>query len=258
MSNESETGKSILLVDDHEHLLITLGDLLSFEGFTVLTARSGEEALEVLTQSEPNLIVLDISMPGIGGVGFLRAISDGDGTPKYPVLVFTARSAMEKLFGGINVDGFLAKPCDEQELLRKIRHILASREVMAKAARSERKILLAEDDEASRDAIERALTEAGYEVETTDTGTDAIQVALAIKPDAILLKANLPEMKGSEVAPLIKAMPSIARVPVVIYGTGTPEIGATSRETSSLPGGVRTLAGSGAADLLQAMQESID
>ena len=70
MSSDTTRKEHILLVDDEKHLLVSLRDYLTFEHFTVTTAQSGEEALEVLERITPDLIVLDISMPGMGGMGF--------------------------------------------------------------------------------------------------------------------------------------------------------------------------------------------
>ena len=63
--------RKILLVDDDASLLATLGDFLESEGYEVAKAASGEKALAMLRISQPELIVLDMSMPGIGGMGVL-------------------------------------------------------------------------------------------------------------------------------------------------------------------------------------------
>jgi len=81
----------ILLIDDDKHLLKTLSDFLRFENFDVEQAHDGEEAFHALDTFDPDLIVLDISMPGMGGLNFLRHVSAKDANPSYPVLVLTAR-----------------------------------------------------------------------------------------------------------------------------------------------------------------------
>ncbi len=208
----------ILLVDDERHLLISLRDYLSSEKFEVVVAQSGEEALEHLEQVTPDLIVLDISMPGMGGLGFLKRISSPDGKTKYPVLVLTARSTMKEFFDTVEVDGFLAKPCDEAQLMRKIREILAGRSVMPeKQGRSRKKVLLAEDDGAISKHIIEALGRAGYDAEVVESGPEVLEKASVMKPDVILMKEILPRLNGSAVASLVEVMPSISRVPVVLY-----------------------------------------
>lgn len=83
--------RKLLLVDDDQSLLETLGDFLSFEGYEVLCAVSGEDALIKMRPFQPDLIILDMGMPGMGGTGFLDRITQPDGHTLYPVLVLTAR-----------------------------------------------------------------------------------------------------------------------------------------------------------------------
>lgn len=216
--SESAKKKKILLVDDNHHLMVTVSDFLTYEEFEVTEARSGEEALKKLEKDTPDLIVLDISMPGMGGVGFLKHISDAGGQPRYPVLIFTARAAMESFFGSTHVDGFLAKPCSETELLAKIREILDRKERMAQdQQRRTMTVLLGENDPTIREDIVEALEAAGYQVDTVATGPEVLDRATALQPRIMLLKRILPKMNGDIVAALAKAMPSIRQIPIVLY-----------------------------------------
>jgi len=90
--------RKLLLVDDDQSLLETLGDFLSFEGYEVLCAVSGEDALVKMRPFQPDLIILDMGMPGMGGTGFLDRITQPDGHTLYPVLVLTARASMAEYF----------------------------------------------------------------------------------------------------------------------------------------------------------------
>lgn len=212
--------KKILLIDDEKHLLISLRDYLEFEQFDVAVAQSAEEGLEKLPSVNPDLIVLDISMPGMGGLGFLKRISDASGRTSHPVLVLTARSMMKEFFSTVNVDGFLAKPCDEVEFLRKISEILAARGLQAEklATKSARKkVLLAEDDAATAERLRVAFTAAGYEVIPVASGPEIIERAPPTVPDVIVLKEILPRLNGTAVGSLVDVMPSISQIPLVLY-----------------------------------------
>jgi len=121
------TQRKILLIDDDPSLRVTVGQFLRFEKYDVTTAESGEAALEVLKTLRPNLIILDMSMPGMGGIGFLQRITGEDKKPRYPVLVLTARSQMAEFFSTVDVDGFMAKPADPDELLQEVARILFQR-----------------------------------------------------------------------------------------------------------------------------------
>jgi DNA-binding response OmpR family regulator len=208
----------LLLVDDEKHLLLTLSDRLISEGFEVVTASSGENALAILEETNPNLVILDISMPGMGGVGFLRRISNPDGSTTYPVLVLTARGNMKDFFESIQVDGFLGKPCDEEELIAKIHDIVGKhQQTNEKAARTKKRILFAEDDETRISPIRNALQNAGYEVIHTHDGPSVLDQCVSVKPDLILLKEILSGLNGSAVTSMLKVMPSARDTPVIIY-----------------------------------------
>ena len=214
-----ERKEHILLVDDEKHLLVSLRDYLTFESFTVTTAQSGEEALEVLDRVTPDLIILDISMPGMGGLGFLKRISSAGGKPRIPVLVLTARSMLADFFREVTVDGFVAKPCDEAELLGMIRAILAKhRAVVEKRSRTRRTVLLADSDTNLVARISAALSAAGYDVETVGDGPQLLEKATQLKPDVIVMKEILPRINGTAVAALLAVMPSTAEIPIVLYG----------------------------------------
>ena len=214
----TDARRRILLVDDDEALLRTLTDYLVFQGFEVVQARDGLEALSRIGEKTPDLLVLDINMPVMGGLEFLRRIQTADGKLQCPTLVFTARSAMEEFFGGLPVDGFLAKPCSQEKLVGKIRQILSAKEVESKRSeRVKRKLLVGEDDPQRSLKLQRVFTQAGYEVVVVGTGPEILERASAELPDGILLKELLPRMNGSVVASLVRTMPSIRSIPVVLY-----------------------------------------
>lgn len=215
----------ILLVDDERHLLVSLRDYLIHANFMVTTAESGEQALKAIGMVQPDLIVLDISMPGMGGLGFLKEISDPSGKPRFPVLVLTARSMLMDFFKTVEVDGFIAKPCEEAELLGMIRSILARRRGMDEMKnRSRKKVLLAEDDAVFAARVARQFGDLGYEVEVVRGGPELLEKAAGSKPDIILVKEMLPRLNGSAAAALLDMMPSTGNLPVLIYDeTGIDE-----------------------------------
>lgn len=217
MSAEKPT---ILVVDDDRNLLVALGDGLSFEGFNVVTARSGEQALQKMTRTEPDLIVLDIGMPGMGGLGFLNRISPDGKTPKYPVIVLTARSYMQNFFKNIEVDEFVPKPCPSSQLASKIRAILGEKQKTPAASPSPtpgKNVLLAEDDAEISAPIKRAFEKAGCRVTVVEDGQAVLDKAIDARPHVMVLKELLPNRNGSVLASLLKAMASTRSIPIVVY-----------------------------------------
>ncbi|MEI8138893.1 MAG: response regulator [bacterium] len=215
----TKTAQRILLVDDEPHLLISLADYLVSERFDVVTASSGEDALRKLEETRPDLIVLDISMPGMGGLGFLRQITSGEGKPLYPVLVLTARSMLENFFDSVAVAGFLTKPCDENKLLRTIRKILATHQKQpARSSGQKLTVLLAEDEPLLAQGMTDVFVAAGYNVVNVENGPDVLDKAVTLTPDVVVMKDVLPRLNGSAVARLIDVMPSLSGLSVVLYG----------------------------------------
>lgn len=210
--------KRVLIVDDNKHLLVTLGDYLTFEGYEVTTALSAEEALRKLDKSSTDLIILDIAMPGMGGIGFLKRIAGEDGKPRYPVLVLTARPRMEEFFSAVEVDGFLSKPCTETALVHKIREILEARGSAPQPAEPTRRcILLVENKHRAARDTAAVFEAAGFDVEIVSSGAEALDRASASRPHVIVIKELLPKMSGSTVCSMLKAMPGIRTIPVVLY-----------------------------------------
>ncbi len=216
----TKLAQRILLIDDEPHLLISLADYLVSERFDVVTASSGEDALRKLEETPPDLIVLDISMPGMGGLGFLRQITSGEGKTLYPVLVLTARSMLENFFDSVAVAGFLTKPCDETKLVRTIRKILATHQKQPTRSPGQKlTVLLAEDEPLLAQAMTDVFIAAGYNVVNVENGPDVLDKAVTLTPDVVVMKDVLPRLNGSAVARLIDVMPSLSGLSVVLYGT---------------------------------------
>jgi len=115
--------RTILIVDDEEHLLNVLEAYLQKEGFTVQRAVNGQQALDKAARVEPDLIVLDIMMPVMDGLDFLRHYRKES---RVPVIMLTARIADEDIVVGLELgaDDYMIKPFQPRELLARIRAVL--------------------------------------------------------------------------------------------------------------------------------------
>ncbi len=122
-------GESILIVDDTPVNLKLTRILLVNEGYKVMTAGSGEEALELLRTFHPALILADIQLPGIDGLELTRRIRRNEATRDITVVALTA-SAMkgdEQLAVDAGCDGYITKPIDTRTLGARIRGHLHQR-----------------------------------------------------------------------------------------------------------------------------------
>ncbi len=120
----SET--TILIVDDESTNVDMLSQELEEEGYNLLTACDGEEALIKVQDDQPDLVLLDVMMPNIDGFTVCRILKGSGKTIQIPIILLTALHAQEDRVKGIEAgaDDFISKPFDRDELLAKIRSLL--------------------------------------------------------------------------------------------------------------------------------------
>lgn len=119
--------KKILVIDDEPDLLAALSQRLRSAGYEVVTASDGNEGLEQINSQLPDLIILDIVMPGMDGFELFKLIKKDASKTRIPVLILTARSAMEDTFHSLNANAFMSKPFDNQALLEKVEILLTKK-----------------------------------------------------------------------------------------------------------------------------------
>ncbi len=121
----SEMAK-VLVVDDTPHNVKLLADLLAVKGYGVATAVNGEEALAKVASEQPDLVLLDIMMPGLSGYDVCRKIRADPMTALLPVVLVTSLDPQQERVKGIEAgaDDFLSKPINQAELFARVRSLL--------------------------------------------------------------------------------------------------------------------------------------
>ncbi|MBI3964076.1 MAG: response regulator [Chloroflexi bacterium] len=107
----------VLIVDDDRHISALVTAILRDEGYGVRVASDGQEALELLTDEQPALILLDLHMPRMSGQEFIRVYRQRQG-PHVPIVIFSAGQNAEIAARQLQADGYLTKPFDLRDLLR--------------------------------------------------------------------------------------------------------------------------------------------
>ena len=117
--------RTILVVEDYDDVRQILRVLLESENYRVLEAASGPEALEVLQDERPDLILMDVSLPGFDGMEAIRRIRLLDGFQNTPIIVLTAYTGRSTYETALSVGGnyFRAKPIDFDELVALLKEI---------------------------------------------------------------------------------------------------------------------------------------
>ena len=216
------TQKTILLIDDEISLQQLIKITLKSKGYNVEIAGNGLEGLAKLETIKPDLIILDMNMPKMGGLEFYQRICYGGTQPKYPVLVLTARANMEQLFKEFNIDGFMAKPLEIDDLLREVDAIIqkksnASVKITSSGTREPRKICIVENDAEILNKIGSIFLSAGYMVNPAQNGTEGIERIASTVPDVAIVKLGLVDIPGDLVILKLKKMAKTQDVKYILY-----------------------------------------
>ncbi len=118
--------KKVIIVDDEEDILNTLEFNLKKEGFEVIKSKSGIEGLEKIKTFKPDIVILDIMLPGMDGFSVLRNLKIDKATSSIPVIMLTARDSEIDKINGLEsgADDYLSKPFSVRELIARIKVVL--------------------------------------------------------------------------------------------------------------------------------------
>jgi len=213
-------GKKILLVDDSQIELRTLSLKLNANGYSILRAIDGSEAVSIARREKPDLILLDISFPpDIGGgvvwdgfliMAWLRRI---DEVKHIPVIFISGQDAAKSKSKALAAGAlhYFQKPVNYEALLAAIQKQLAS---IPEGHQPKKRILFVEDEGDWRSVAGSCLEDAGFEVATAKDLSQALQL-LETKPDGIVLDLNLSGENGLLLIDFLKQRHPT--VPILIY-----------------------------------------
>jgi Amt family ammonium transporter len=199
----------VLVIDDDPAARELLVHALDREGLRVQTAANGEEGLRLAHELRPNVITLDVMMPGLDGWAVLAALKADPQLRQIPVIMLTMLTMAEEREHGFTLGAadYLTKPIDRGQLLAAIeRHRKQENGV----------VLVVEDDAPTRELLQRMLMNEGWQVEQAENGKVALMSLMNRRPNLIVLDLMMPEIDGFQLVELLRANPDWRTIPVII------------------------------------------
>ena len=197
----------ILVIDDDPSARDVMRRFLAREGFDVITAKDGEEGLELARETGPALITLDVLMPKRDGWSVLRELKATPALADIPVVMLTILDDRNKGYA-LGADDFLSKPIDRERLAEVLHRFRVRDDGLV--------VLVVEDDPATRFTMRRALLGFGCRVRVAENGRRGLDDLARVRPDLILLDLMMPEMDGFEFLAELRKRPELDDVPVVV------------------------------------------
>jgi len=201
------SGPLVLVIDDDATVQDLLRRSLNRDGFRVETAADGTSGLARARKLHPDIITLDVMMPGMDGWEVLAALKEDPETADIPVIVVSIVDERGLGFS-LGAADYLTKPLDFSRLSSVLnRH--------AKVGLG-RRVLIVEDNEATQELLQKRLTKEGWQVVAAGNGREALERLTQGPPDLVLLDLMMPEMDGFEFLEAFRKQPGCARTTVVV------------------------------------------
>ena len=246
---ERKDVKRVLIVDDNVVDSDLMARLLTENKYDVLRAARGEEGISTAAREKPDLILLDLTMPGMDGFEVMEGLKRREETRGIPVVIYTAKDLTQREKERLRRDAqrvFMKNPLDPVGMLAEIGALVKGLSGGAGAGPAEtahpadgapdawaqtaaaveavareldragkKRILLVEDDAANQYTIEFLLKGEGYQVSIAENGREGIERAGELRPDVILMDMMMPVMGGHEATRVLKETPGLRDIPVI-------------------------------------------
>jgi CheY-like chemotaxis protein len=205
--DEVETKSTILVIDDDAEACDIIQRTLEKDGFTVVTALSGEEGLRLAHQLQPVAITLDVLMPDMDGWSVLRALKVDPVLQTIPVVMLTMLDDKSKGYS-LGATDYLTKPVDREQLHNALARYYTPGESCS--------VLLVEDDNPTREVMARTLEKSNWTVSEAGNGREALDQLARQKPRLILLDLMMPVMDGFDFLLEMRANAEWQDIPVIV------------------------------------------
>jgi CheY-like chemotaxis protein len=230
------------VVDDDPNSRELLQRTLEAEGFSVVTAATGEEGLELARELKPSLMTLDVLMPAMDGWSVLQEVKADPELENIPVMMISIAGDKE-LGYTLGAVECLTKPVDRD----KLRQLASQYATPAGGGRA----LVVDDDAGIRSLFQRSLSEDGWTVDEAENGAIALDLAGKNRPDLVLLDLMMPVMDGFEFVMHYRKLEGCRVTPIIVVTA--KDLDQSERE--NLLGGVERIVEKGALTRQQLLKQ---
>jgi len=229
----------ILIIEDEKYLLELYKMKFEREGFEVVTAEDGREGIEAAIKEQPDLILLDIVMPGMDGFEVLNKLRENKKTKHLKVYIFSNLGQADEIKAGFEhgADGYMVKAnlTPGQVVDRVSLALSANQKKKKKTINNKKKIvpenkekngksvLIIEDEKVIIDMYKMRLENEGYEVEVADNGAWGLKLAKGKKFDIIVMDMVMPAMDGYRMLKEIKNESRNKKTPIIVLSNSAQE-----------------------------------
>jgi len=169
----------ILVVDDDPNIRMMLRQELEAAGYSVREASNGMEAVGMVKKDMPDLILLDVMMPGMNGFDVAAVLKNDPATMNIPIIILSIIEDKERGYR-IGVDRYFKKPLNVEELLKEIGELITR-------GGSKKKVLVVDEDKSTLNTLIQVLQTRGFMVVGASDSEECLKVAVSEKPDMIIL-----------------------------------------------------------------------
>ncbi len=206
--------RKILVIEDNEQNRILMRQILKYHGYEVAEAADGAAGLKMAGEHLPDLILLDLQMPVMGGFAVIREIRKTPELSKLKVIAVTSfamKGDREKALQA-GFDEYVIKPIDTRKFIELVKTFLSDENMTLKKP----VILCVDDEPANLKLLENILVPRGYEVASAANGAEALQRIKTLAIDLVLLDLMMPEMDGLQVSWKIRENKKYANIPIIM------------------------------------------
>ena len=201
---------SVMICDDNEAILEVTGTALVERGYHVILARTGEEAVDRAIAEQPDVILLDLVLPGMSGVQTIVALGEHAATQKIPIVVLSVLPRADEEIGRGAIVDWIEKPAATANLFASLERAIGPRDDAFR-------VLVVERDPAVAEILRALFARHGVMSVVSTDGPQTLELYEQMRPDLIVADNDLPDVDGVEIKAWLRLHGQLGALPIVAY-----------------------------------------